>query len=1048
MNKMVSRYNVDSRTLEDIQRQIGMLAASYTPEWLFNPGHSENDSEVPDIGSVIALIFSEQTADVIERLNRLPEKYRIEFVNMLNIGLLPACPAQGVVVMELIQGAGAANVHAGIKLLGDNEDGETTVFETLHHIHVTNSRLVSLLAISPKQGKIIPLLGDAKATPLIPCKTIVDIITESSEFEPFLLFDSGGESIAQNALMMYHPSVFDTYENMDLSVRIKAADGSDLSEIFSDAKQFNWSYYDGERLTPFDDVTVSAQAVHLIRNDKDGESIPMGRIMLEGEHGGLLAICLQAKSAVPHSIDISTLQVSSDCENAVPTFVSHNEDEMDVDKFMPFGETASIYDEFYIGHDAIFKQKGSVITLRFELGYSEKFTSLTPEQSDEQLKVIKRKPRQVLFDTVRTCIERVSFEYFNGVGFKRLVFVAFNPPANEQSSLHCGSRAAFTDHEDWSTIFDGRLHGQIEMSFICPDDWSPITIGGNAERVIRVRVNQADNCYLKPCIHNMPVISDLSISYSYAGQWKFPQRLRVIRGTDVRDVTTLLLSGGGFTAFEPLPYDSDALYMGFDRKIEGSPVSLFFEVEESMPIPGSRLKFEYSTLKGFAKLQVRDNTRNLSNSGTIMFTLGSDFAQTNIEGQKRYWIRVTRTFEEEVKSQSGRKPRILRILPNAVMVHNVRTMAEEAFYIETSAANMSFTLGASNILSAEVYVNEKGLSHPAKQKLLSEESGSKSSDSLHLRTEYDGLGRITDFYVLWSEVENFDNSKAGDRHYVLDRMNNSILFGDGVNVRIPAVTDSTAFTVTARCCDGAKGNLPAGSINAAMGNILFIDKVYNPVAAYGGSNIESTEQAIRRGSNIINSKNRLISELDFEREASSFSDMVVQAKCVIGVRPDSKLRKSAVSLAVLTRDYADGFYSFESIKEPLKNRLLSKREATLTADDLFVTEPQYVTISADIWVQGTPQSRNTVSFRTQNIILERVKAFIDPLESSARIGELPCIHQFRFMLNSINCDAVIRHFSVNCVYNDLSGSHERELSALKPSPFMVGINGEHRIHIL
>ena len=41
---------------EDIRRRIRHLAESYTPEWKFE----END---PDIGSVIAMIYTEQMED-------------------------------------------------------------------------------------------------------------------------------------------------------------------------------------------------------------------------------------------------------------------------------------------------------------------------------------------------------------------------------------------------------------------------------------------------------------------------------------------------------------------------------------------------------------------------------------------------------------------------------------------------------------------------------------------------------------------------------------------------------------------------------------------------------------------------------------------------------------------------------------------------------------------------------------------------------------------------------------------------------------------------
>ena len=80
---------LDSRTREDLYRRVEELAASYTPEWRFS-------RQEPDVGSTLALLFAGQMADNLRRLNRLPEKYHTEFVNLLGLTLQPASPALGV----------------------------------------------------------------------------------------------------------------------------------------------------------------------------------------------------------------------------------------------------------------------------------------------------------------------------------------------------------------------------------------------------------------------------------------------------------------------------------------------------------------------------------------------------------------------------------------------------------------------------------------------------------------------------------------------------------------------------------------------------------------------------------------------------------------------------------------------------------------------------------------------------------------------------------------------------------------------------------------
>ena len=113
-------------------------------------------------------------------------------------------------------------------------------------------------------------------------------------------------------------------------------------------------------------------------------------------------------------------------------------------------------------------------------------------------------------------------------------------------------------------------------------------VNGYTGRSLRLRVIQADNCYLLPCEHTMPLLRDVRLSYAYTGQWKQPQRLRTVCGTRTEDQSKALLDGGPVTVFAPLPYPAAALYLGFDRLLEGAPVSVLFDVEETSTSAWSR----------------------------------------------------------------------------------------------------------------------------------------------------------------------------------------------------------------------------------------------------------------------------------------------------------------------------------------------------------------------------------------------------------------------------------------------------------------------------
>jgi hypothetical protein len=73
-------------TIEDIENRIEELAKSYVPEWKF-------DRRNPDAGSVIAQIFARQTEENNRLMSQMPERYHIEFVNMIDATLRSAQPS-------------------------------------------------------------------------------------------------------------------------------------------------------------------------------------------------------------------------------------------------------------------------------------------------------------------------------------------------------------------------------------------------------------------------------------------------------------------------------------------------------------------------------------------------------------------------------------------------------------------------------------------------------------------------------------------------------------------------------------------------------------------------------------------------------------------------------------------------------------------------------------------------------------------------------------------------------------------------------------------
>ncbi len=1006
---------LDPRTQEELCSRVEELAVSYTPEWRF-------DRKDPDIGSTLALIFAGQMADNIRRINQLPEKYHTEFANLLGMTLKPAYPASGVVVAELMRGTvpGVALPH-GTRLMAEGQEGEPIIFETMGDVYLTNARITDILSLSGSRGRVIPLLGGPKPLRLLPPSAEEEKApaaaadgTETAEgeeeptgAEPFLLFDYEEAGIEKNALLLYHRTLFGVNSAVPIQLSMLTPEGRSLAPVLTDPERWRWSYYDGAALHPFESVTERDGIIELRR---EGASAP---IALDGTEYHM--ICLEALEPPTESITVGELRMASQGEPTAPEMIVHDGEVLEAEECFPFGETVSLFDECYVCDDQVFSQQGAEITLSLRLETRRKLLRLTAQQESEELKVIKRKPRAVQYDTAYASPERIAMEYFNGQAWRR---------------LPCSS--------EWGSLFDGTKSGEFQITFRCPEDWAAVPVNGYSGRSLRLRVTQADNCYLLPCEHTMPLLHDVRLSYVYTGAWKQPQQARLIRGSVAKDPTRELLGDEQVTVFAPLPYPAASLYLGFDRPMEGSPVSLLFDVEETVNFRLAPIQYEYSTRSGFRPLKVIDRTENLSGSGTVLFMPPADFAPIEVEGVRRWWLRL-RGGEETAR---GYHARVRSIQLNAVDIRNQQTQEEETFYVESSVPGMSFALSARNILSAEVFVSELG-QHSRRQM--------RQMQALHpqdVRVETDFMGEITAFFVRWTEVESFDRSQPGDRHYMIDRMRNLLVFGDGVHVRIPQAGRNTTILVRSVSCDGARGNVPAGAVNSFFGNVMYVQSVSNPVATYAGTDLEDLDSARRRGADLLSGRGRLISEQDFVRAVKTFSGSVEKVKCIAGRTIDGREDPSVVSIAVMTQDYDQGAYAFNNIREPLRRRLLDCCDTTLAPEHLVLSEPLYVEIAVSVWVKtGGPDK----AFEVQDLILSSIRDFLDPLPRPGHIGweigSLPSEGQIKMLLQSIRFEGHVSRMIAVARYADHRGVHETGLDQLPYLPFAIGIGGEHRVYM-
>lgn len=986
---------IDSRTEQELLDRIEELSESYVPEWKF-------DRKNPDIGSVISLIYARQMMDNIDKYNGTLEQFQIGFLNMLGVSLRPAIPASAMVTMKLAEDSLAGiPVEKGVKLLAAGEDEQPIVFETESQIYVTAAKLVRMFMTSAATGKVIPLLGGFQAPYYLDP-------AEPEEYTryPFGLFDFRESGYERHGLLLYHTHLFDV-ENSDIILEFG---DSPLFQTGVEEQQYRFSYYGEDGFAEFDQVYPGADG--RIRLQKH---LPCGKVERQGE--AYSVILIEAKGNPVQTVMLEDIRISSVGEPVYPEFVTTGSLDLDVQRFRPFGDTLALYKEVYIGENAYFHKPGAQITIRFRVDLETNQVLLTKREEEESLKVIKRKPKVLVTEVMsETYVDEVSLEYFNGTGWKR---------------LDCG--------KSYGQMFANPNGMDYELSFRCPEDWEEQVVGGDSGRCIRMQILKADNCYLRPCTHYYPVVSDLQISYTYDGQIARPQCLERIAGTERTELTGKLQQGQAVSAFTRGRYTDTALYMGFDKKMQDGPISMLFELEEDGNFQGAKLNYYYSGPKGFQRLKLVDYTNGMTNTNRIVFLPPPDMMPMELEGYHGYWIKLVD--EENRLDQTGVfRPKIKNIYMNTVEVSNTETLPEEEYYIDEVEPDMAFRLYADNVLAVDVWVNETlSLTEGVRNRLLAE-----CPDRVRMETDTQGV--LSRFFVKWEEVDNFDCSTSGDRHYCVDRLNNRLIFGDGVHVQIPRNTVDAAFLVQITRCGGAEGNLEPDQINASMSRLLFIQDIRNPMKSYGGSDMETTEEALHRGGNLISSRHRLVSSTDYEREVLGYSKNVVQVKTVIGYTKEYRQDEQAITLVVLLQDYLSNPQSFYHIQGPLKQHLLSQCELSVNPDKLMLVPPLMVAVSVELWVELFHIEE---TFELQNYYQSWLAEYLDPYSAQAwEIGSMPTEAQIRLLLRSGRHQIVIRHISIHTVYQDESGLHEQSLEDLKVTPYMLCKSGTHKIHFV
>lgn len=205
-------------------------------------------------------------------------------------------------------------------------------------------------------------------------------------------------------------------------------------------------------------------------------------------------------------------------------------------------------------------------------------------------------------------------------------------------------------------------------------------------------------------------------------------------------------------------------------------------------------------------------------------------------------------------------------------------------------------------------------------------------------------------WVSWDEVEDFEQSGPGDRHYVLDSQNGLVHFGNGLNGRVPIATESIRARFY-RYSQLEKGNLPARrqwSIAAPLPPGASFAKQENLTPASGGRRAETIDEARSRSRAVFRTETPILTIVDYEELVKSTPGLrVARVKVLPNFNPEFGCMKMPGDVTIIVEPQPAPKKSFPDASpveasagflQTIRNYLEPRRVVTT---NLHVVGPRY-----------------------------------------------------------------------------------------------------------
>ncbi len=318
------------------------------------------------------------------------------------------------------------------------------------------------------------------------------------------------------------------------------------------------------------------------------------------------------------------------------------------------------------------------------------------------------------------------------------------------------------------------------------------------------------------------------------------------------------------------------------------------------------------------------------------------------------------------------------IYPNAVWARQVQTITNETLGSGTGQPNQSMYFRQFPVLEGEqVQVRElSGAQANVEFPVLQEQLFAQGFTSADIRTVNDPrTGQLTEVWVTWLAQPNFYFSGPDDRHYVPERASGRIVFGNGINGKLPTPANSNIMAVRYRAGGGLAGNVAAGAISQLLSGAT-AQSVTNPAAAEGGADTESAYDVKWRGPQVLRHRGSALSAADYEALALEASPGVAIVRCLPATSANLRPAPGWVTLILVPHSLDPQPAPSYELKQEVAAYIAERSAASIEPGRIAAIPPNYLPVGVSATIAAKEIDQSGI---VKDAVVRALNTFFHPL---------------------------------------------------------------------